>query len=196
MFPTSHDIDPTNLDACLTVLRAMLGAGNDVLIVSKPHLICIRRLCGELGAYKSQITFRFTIGSASDRVLKAWEPNAPSFSERIASLKLAFNSGFQTSVSCEPMLDGNIHEVISKVTPYVTDSIWLGIANRLRGQIAINCPDDEKVMAMANDLIGLMSDEFIHSLYARYKSDSTIKWKDSIKKVVGIERPIEKGLDI
>jgi len=51
-------------------------------------------------------------------------------------------------------------------------------------------------MAMANDLIGLMSDEFIHNLYAKNKSDPMIKWKDSIKKIVGIERPVEKGLDV
>jgi hypothetical protein len=196
MFPTSHDIDPSNLDACLTVLRRMLGAGNDVLIVSKPHLECIQRLCKELGSFKGQITFRFTIGSANDKVLKAWEPNAPSFAERLASLKFAFNAGFQTSVSCEPMLDENIHKVISQVKPYVTDSIWLGVANGLRGKIAINCPDDQKILAMANNLIGLMSVEFIEELYARYKSDSVIKWKDSIKKIVGLERPVEKGLDV
>jgi len=196
MFPSSHDIDPTNLDACLVVLKGMLGTVNDVLIVSKPHLECIRRLCDELGAFKGQITFRFTIGSANDKVLKAWEPNAPPFAERLASLNLAFQAGYQTSVSCEPMLDGNIHEVIRRVKPYVTDSIWLGIASSLRGKIAINCPGDLEAKAMANDLIELMSDEFIHALYARYKSDPMIKWKDSIKKVMGLERPIEKGLDI
>jgi hypothetical protein len=33
-------------------------------------------------------------------------------------------------------------------------------------------------------------------LYARHRDDTVIKWKDSIKKVVGIERPTEKGLDV
>ena len=28
MFPSSHDITPTNLDACLTVLKKLLDAGN------------------------------------------------------------------------------------------------------------------------------------------------------------------------
>lgn len=196
MYPTSHDIDPSNLDDCLTVLGGMLRAGNDVLIVSKPRLGCVRRLCEELGAFKRQITFRFTIGSADDAVLKAWEPNAPQVGERLASLKHAFKAGFQTSVSCEPMLDGDIHEVIHRVKPFVTDSIWLGVANRLRGTIAINCPGDKAVMAMANALIEVMSDEFIKGLYARFKDDPGIKWKDSIKKVVGLERPIVKGLDV
>ena len=43
MFPTSHDITPGNIDACLVVLKKLLAAGNDVLLVSKPHLECIRR---------------------------------------------------------------------------------------------------------------------------------------------------------
>jgi hypothetical protein len=196
MFPTSHDIDSTNLDDCLTVLTAMLKAGNDVLIVSKPNLKCIRRLCDQLRPYQGQITFRFTMGSADDAVLKAWEPHAPQFGERLKSLQLAFNAGFQTSVSCEPMLDGNIHEVIRKAKPFVTDSIWLGVANRLRGIIAINCPGDAKAKSLAEALIAVMSEDFIQSLYARYKADPVVKWKDSIKKVVGLERPIEKGLDV
>ena len=33
-------------------------------------------------------------------------------------------------------------------------------------------------------------------LYDTFKSNPKIKWKDSIKKIIGIERPCEKGLDI
>lgn len=196
MMPTSHDLDETNIEAYLTVLKKLLVAGNDVLVVSKPRLECIRRLCKELTANKTQITFRFTIGSADDTVLKAWEPGAPSFKERLACLKHAFEKGYATSVSCEPMLDGDIHAVIRKAKPYVTDSIWLGVANRLRGTIAINRPGDADMLAMANRLIGIMTDEFITGLYDRYHNDTVIKWKESIKKIVGLERPTVKGLDV
>jgi len=33
-------------------------------------------------------------------------------------------------------------------------------------------------------------------LYSRYKDEGNIKWKESIKKVVGLEIPVEKGLDV
>lgn len=196
MYPTSHDIDPSNLGACLAVLNGMLSAGNDVLIVSKPHPECVRRLCGELVPYKGQITFRFTIGSAYDAVLKAWEPGAPTFAERIASLRHAFEAGFETSVSCEPMLDADIDSVIRQARPFVTDSIWLGRANQLRQIVAINRPGDVHARAMADALIRTVSDEHVRGLYARYRDDTVIKWKDSIKKVVGLARPTEKGLDV
>ena len=42
-FPSSHDITPSNINAYLTVLGKLLRAGNEVLIVSKPRLDCIKR---------------------------------------------------------------------------------------------------------------------------------------------------------
>ena len=54
MFPSSHDITPTNLNACMTVLEKLLAAGNDVLIVSKPHLGCIRKICDAFDLYRDQ----------------------------------------------------------------------------------------------------------------------------------------------
>lgn len=196
MFPTSHDIHPANIDACLTVLLKMLASGNDVLVVSKPRLGCIQRLCEQLTPYRHQVTFRFTMGSADNGVLSAWEPDAPTFEERLASLAHAFTSGYQTSVSCEPMLDTNIDDVIRQVRPFISDSIWLGKASNLLAVTANNCPGDSRVRLMALNLIAMMTDSHIHDLYRRYQNDPIIKWKDSLKNVLGLERPTAKGLDV
>ena len=64
---------------------------------------------------REQLLFRFTVGSAKDDVLSFWEPGAPTFAERMASLELAWAHGYQTSVSCEPMLDGHIEDVVHRV---------------------------------------------------------------------------------
>ena len=137
-FPSSHDITPAHLSKCLTFLKNILSPGNEVLIVTKPHLDCVKAICGEFAGYKDKILFRFTIGSSDSNTLKFWEPNAPDFAERLESLKFAFSEGYQTSVSSEPMLDDNIGDVISKVSPFVTDSIWLGKMNHLRSRLALN----------------------------------------------------------
>ncbi|RKY06326.1 MAG: hypothetical protein DRP56_07630, partial [Planctomycetota bacterium] len=42
MLPSTHDITPLNLSEYLCVMRKLLDAGNNVLIVSKPHFDCIR----------------------------------------------------------------------------------------------------------------------------------------------------------
>ena len=196
MFPTTHDITQANLDACLVVLKKMLAAGNDLLVVSKPHLECVKRLCNELDAYKNRILFRFTIGSADATVLSFWEPHAPAYGERLSCLKWAFRHGFKTSVSCEPMLDGHIQRVIDAARPYVTDAIWLGRVNNLRKILAHIAPDNRAARAKADELLALHTDDWIRELYKQHKHDPLIKYKDSIKKVVGLDRPEEKGLDI
>ena len=195
MFPTAHDITDQNLDDCLTVLRRMLVAGNDLLIVSKPRLACVTRMCEELAQFRTQIVFRFSIGSTKDSILSYWEPGAPSFKMRLACLQYAYAQEFQTSVSGEPMLDGDPDALIVAVRPYVTDSIWLGKINRLRQILPFNCPGDAEAVRRGAKLVALQSDKAICALYARHRRDPKIKWKDSIKAVVGLDRPCAAGLD-
>lgn len=195
MFPTTHDISQDNLSDCITTLRNMLKVGNRVLTVSKPDPDCIAELCCELEEFKDQILFRFTIGSASDSVLSFWEPEAPSFSDRLQALKIARDHGFETSVSCEPMLDNRIEDVVDAVLPFVTDAVWIGLPNKLGQHIARNCGDKESE-ARGVELMALFTDERIRELYGKYASHPKIKWKESIKKAVGLELPAEVGLDI
>jgi len=196
MFPTTHDITPANIHAVCTVLHKLLISGNEVLVVSKPHLECVKVICEDFQQYRDNILFRFTVGSADDAVLKFWEPNAPSFRERLRALKWAYTHGFKTSVSSEPMLDGKIDIVVTAVKPYVTDAVWLGRVNQLGNAISMNCPGDKQARKRADELLGLQNDEWIWGVYDRYRRDSFIKWKDSIKKVIGLPRPDKKGLDV
>ena len=196
MFPSTHDITPDHLNECISFLENILKPGNSVLVVSKPHLECISALCSQFSKYKQQILFRFTIGSADSAVLKFWEPEAPDFEERLAALKYVFDRGYKTSVSCEPMLDGNIDQVVGLVSPYVTDSIWLGKMNHLNERLSLNGFKDQETLRRAKGLMDTQSDERIWGIYNRYKDNPQIKWKESIKKVIGLEIPVESGLDL
>jgi len=196
MFPTTHDITPEHIDECIYFLGNILKPGNDVLVVSKPHLECIKKICDMLPQYNNQILFRFTIGSIDSSVLKFWEPNAPSFEERLESLKYAFVAGYKTSVSCEPLLDGNIDELVAALYPYTTDSIWLGKMNNPETRLALNKTNDPETLTTMKHLMSIQSENWIQQLYLRYKENPQIKWKDSIKKVVGLQISTEKGLDV
>lgn len=131
MFPSSHDIIdvPEAKAACFIVISKLLEAGNDLLITTKPKFSVIRDIIKLFTRYKSQIQFRFTITSLDNRLLSFWEPNAPSFEERFRSLKYAYRRGFKTSVSIEPFLDYDPRPLITVLSPYVTESIWLGPMN-------------------------------------------------------------------
>jgi DNA repair photolyase len=196
MFPSTHDIFPENLDRCLQTLTGLLSTGTEVLIVSKPRLPCIVRLCADLMPFRDLVTFRFTVGSADDCILDFWEPGAPAFDERVASLKRAYDAGYRTSVSCEPMLDAHIDIVVEAVRPWVADTIWLGRANQLRQAIALNCPGDVEAKQMADSLIANVNDDGVRRLFERYREDPKIRWKDSLKKLLALPRPTAKGLDI
>jgi len=194
MFPSSHDITDGNWSACQMVLNNLLKSGNEVLVVSKPHLFCIGATCSLFGNYQNNLVFRFSIGSCDDRVLSFWEPNAPSYDERKAALELAYRKGFQTSISIEPMLDfANIDQLISDLLPYVTDSIWIGKMNHL-GRIAKSL--DEDLLPALRQIEAGQSHKIILSIYARHRDNPKIKWKDSIKKVVGLASNAEPGMDI
>lgn len=196
MFPTTHDITPENLDHCLPFLENILKAGNHVLVVSKPHFDCITAICAKLGNYRQQILFRFTIGSADNNTLRYWDQHAPGFVERLESLIYAYRSGYATSASCEPLLDNNADVLINRLLPYVTDSIWVGKMNRILSNLIMNGHSDQETIHRAKHLRDSLSDEYIMDLYNRYKDNPHVKWKESIKKVVGIEIPVEAGLDI
>jgi len=194
-FPSTHDINDDNLDAYLVVLGKLLKAGNEVLIVSKPRLNCIKRICDATEFFKKEIMFRFTICAMDDNILKLWEPNAPAYSERREALQYAYDNGFQTSVSVEPMLDAtNIDALIKDLLPYVYDAIWLGTMNHIN-RVRMEAGENENLKKAIEAIEANQTDDRLSEIYKRHKENSKIKWKSSIKKVVGLEQPPIPGSD-
>jgi len=183
MFPSAHDITPGNIDAYLRVAKLILRAGNRLLIVSKPRIECIRRVVADLTAYRPQIMFRFTIGTMDPDVARFWEPGAPGPQERIEALRLAFEAGYRTSVSAEPLLGGieTAVEVLAAVRPYVTDTVWIGKLNKARQRVDLtvqrNAVEVERIEAQ-------QSDARVVRLYERLADDAIVRWKDSIVAVL------------
>jgi DNA repair photolyase len=194
MFPSSHDITPNNLSACLQVLDNLFKGGNEVLVVSKPHLECIQAICQQFKGYRDRILFRFTIGAQDDLLLSLFEPNAPGYQERKAALQCAYENGLQTSVSVEPLLDsGRIDDLIADLLSFVTDAIWIGKMNyvgRLYSRI------NPEVQAALKIIENGQTDENIHAIYERHRNNPKIKWKKGIKKIVGLPLAPQPGMDI
>jgi len=193
MFPSSHDITPGNLEACMNVIGNLLSVGNELLIVSKPRVQCIERVCMAFEAFRDKILFRFTIGAMDNNILKFWEPNAPTYEERWECLRFAYNSGFATSVSIEPMLDPtSVVPLVYDLAPFTTNAIWIGKMNHIRKSMKNADSDTAEAMKMIETQ---QSDQTILEIYEHLQDHPLIKWKESIKKIVGIEIPKEQGLD-
>lgn len=192
MFPSTHDILPEFLDPCLTVLLNVLEAGNRVLIVSKPHCDCIRAIVEEFGDYRDRILFRFTIGALDEELLAYWEPGAPTFAERYAALSLARAAGFRTSVSCEPLLDADwVLHLVAAIEDQVTDTIWIGKMNQPRARAAPGTSAE----ALARIEAG-QTDERIRAIYRGLKDHPKIRWKESYKRILGLEEATVAGQDV
>ncbi len=194
MFPTAHDIVPDNLAACMTVLENLLAAGNRVLVVSKPHLLCIQKLCMRFAEAKDSLLFRFTITARDAGLLSFWEPGAPGYAERKASLEYTCRKGFATSVSVEPILDSqDVVDMVHELLPFVNHSIWLGKMNKIDERVVI---DSEAIRSAVAELKAGQEDPKIFKIYEKLKGIPQVRWKDSIKQLVGIIPADEPGLDV
>lgn len=193
MFPSSHDLTPKNLPETRVVVGKLLEAKNKLLVVSKPRIEVIRTLCNTFRGSRDSILYRFTIGAIDAGILKFWEPGAPSYEERKEALCYAVEAGFETSVSVEPMLDAeHIDDLVGDLSPFITHSLWIGKMNYLH-RIRIDGPE---VVAEIERIKSGQADANIKAIYARHKDNPLIRWKGSIKDIVGIPRADKPGMDI
>jgi hypothetical protein len=80
-------------------------------------------------------------------------------------------------------LDKNVDDLIYQLSPYVTDTIWIGKPNKLLYRTKLNGYADTESIERCNELLEWINDpKFILDLYSRYKDNPLIRWKDSISK--------------
>lgn len=188
MFPSSHDITKRNVSECAVVLRKMLEAGNEVLVVTKPDLDCIGLLCESLRQWQRQVMFRFTIGSVAEATLRFWEPGAPSFESRIKSLMSCYLHGWRTSVSCEPYLDPYPQHVFSACYDYLSNDpaggFWIGKLRHWASRVDMAGATKEELQRFVEPLQAAQSDAFVHGLVREICGRRYVRFKDSIREVI------------
>lgn len=185
MIPSTHDITPEILDGFMKVLSKLVKAGNNVLIVSKPHWECITKICEGFKDYRDQIMFRFTIGSMDDDILSFWEPGAPNFCERLSCLEYAYHAGFKTSVSCEPYLDPYVVYTYTACKDFITDSFWIGKLRGFNSRVKLDDATPEQIEKFVEPLKAAMSDSVVKGIFRILDGQPFVQWKDSIREVIG-----------
>lgn len=180
MFPTTHDLHIEHVDWWAPFLSEMLENGNDVLIVTKPEYEAVHYICVAFQRFKSQIEFRFTIGTNDDKTAAYWEPGAPSPSDRLMALSHAYTMGYKTSISMEPLLIENPKDMINALfMGWVTGEIWIGCMNHYALKPEI--PEEARQ-------IQIQSRENMQRVYDSLKDNPQIRWKDSVQKLLGISQ--------
>lgn len=132
MFPTMHDISGLNKQYYKHYLYMLLNNNNKVLVVTKGNkeiFEVIDHIVTNCPDKLHNLELRVTIGSIDNDTLKHFEPNAPSCYERINTLRYALLNGIKNiSISCEPMLDKSVIDLIQTAKELNCD-IWFGLAN-------------------------------------------------------------------
>ena len=145
IFPTSHDIFPFNKARCFKFIEKIINplpnVYNELMVFSKPRMSVFKSFHKRFEPYKEIesekfkkiFLLRFSITSMDDKKLKFWEVNASSFDEREDVLEFCFSKELETSVNIEPNLNSprELAELIDKVDPYVTETIWVGHMDRI-----------------------------------------------------------------
>ena len=151
MLPSTHDITPATVEAvgavAVKLLEAKTPPGREptrLLLVTKGDGPCIERLARRLhehapsvGCWRDRVLWRITIGCLDERTRQFWEPHAPPIDMRLEALRWLHGCGWQTSVSCEPLLEPwDALELVAAVAGHVTETIWIGKARELDGRTA------------------------------------------------------------
>lgn len=78
---------------------------------------------------KTSVLVSYSIHTDRDDVKRVFEPKAPSLSERERGLKLYFEAGIETRLSCMPILPLNPEIFAERLAPYITKRVWIASMN-------------------------------------------------------------------
>lgn len=200
-------IHPEELQKHLVEIEKILQLGADLIILCKPHKYCIQAMCMLFSEYKDKILFRFIIGSSNNETLGFWEPYGPSFEERFECLKYAFENGFKTSVSINPILDDTInpfiddssnfyladnrtpHKFVDMLLPYVSSKIWFGVMNDPEERLSNYGLCSQKTLIRLRGLKENL-DINLKVIYSKYKDNPKVDMSFIKRKLNILEKPI------
>ena len=80
-------------------------------------------------AKKTSVLVSYSIHTDRDDVKKIFEPKAPSLLERRKGLKLYFDAGIETRLSCMPILPLDPENYAEQLAPYITKRVWIASMN-------------------------------------------------------------------
>lgn len=147
MLPSGHDITEITQEAVADLARRLLEARTPVgmpettlLLVTKAWGPSVQHVCERLELLcprpaegrRPRVVWRLSIGGKDERLRAFWEPHASSFAHRAEVLEWLHKNGWQTSVSCEPLLEPPAAvDLVGGLAPWVSDTIWVGKCNAL-----------------------------------------------------------------
>ena len=94
----------------------------------------------------------------------------------------------------DPELDASIVDLVNATLPYITDAIWIGKMNNISRRVDMRGwgPVEMKLLEVVKSV---QDDDMVRLLYKAFKDNPKVKWKESMKKVLGIPISQQAGED-
>ena len=80
-------------------------------------------------AQKTSVLVSYSIHTDRDEVKRIFEPKAPSLRGREEGLKMYFEAGIATRLSCMPILPLNPENFAERLAPFITKRVWIASMN-------------------------------------------------------------------
>jgi hypothetical protein len=91
------------------------------------------------------------------------------------------------------MLDvGDVVPLVADLQDFVSHSIWIGMMNKINQRVIC---DSERAQREVFRIEQEQRDERIMRLYLELRKNKRIRWKESIKEVIGLPLARQAGLD-
>jgi DNA repair photolyase len=78
---------------------------------------------------KTSVLVSYSIHTDRDDVKRIFEPKAPSLIERERGLRMYYEAGIETRLSCMPILPLNPEKYAERFAPYITKRVWIASMN-------------------------------------------------------------------
>jgi DNA repair photolyase len=189
LFPFTHDITEINVNDCIDFVKMQIASETNVIIVTKARRSVTTKMCEALKEHRDQVMFRFTIGSMSNDTLIFWEPGAPSFEERIESIEIASEMGFDVSAGLTPYLDINEDDTVRLIEylngmDEINRHVWISKMNNPMPALSCAGRIDETTMSTARELAASQTREHILSLHDRVKHLPKVRYISNVSSII------------
>ena len=183
MFPTTHDLHPKYIGRFSLTVIELINKGNRVLFTTKSSNSTFRAFLDKLDSdikdfsntnemlktqVRSNLEIRITITCRDNSFIEKFEKKTGFYEERLANLRYAYERGYKTSVSIEPLLCSkeDLDLIILDLVDRKTDSVWIGTLSSI--------PEDLRV-----EVAPFYSKENLQKIYDEYSLKLYIHIKDT-----------------
>eukprot|EP00727_Mastigamoeba_balamuthi_P012235 m51a1_g7634 hypothetical protein (303) ;mRNA; r:328933-329841 len=179
-FPSTSDIFAENARDYAEAVQSIVGAGHEIMWVTKAHLRDVRAVAEALEAKGAgvvgKVSAYVTVTSDDDATLARYEPRAAPYAQRLEAIAMLAGKGFHVSAMVEPYLSDPVR-LVNGLLGVVPQAGVVAVGKMNYSPSMRLSDDDEADAAMKQELGALYSAENVRSMWAALGNNPRVVFK-------------------